>query len=97
MKRETIDFSERRSLREILTSPTAKMILRILGWILAGLAAAYLITLAAVVIFQPADRAFTRREEWIAIGLLALPALIIIGIAAARLLIRRKHRRSGED
>ena len=88
MKRKNRD--ERRSLREILATPTGKKVLRIIGWTLVGLSAVYLIILALVVIVQPADRAFTRTEEWITIGLLALPAVVILVIGLIRFLHRRK-------
>ena len=91
MKRN--EKEERRSLRELLATPAGKKVLRITGWTLAALAAVYLIVLALVVLLQPADRAFTRREEWITIGLLALPAVIILAIGLIRFL-RRKQRKS---
>ena len=91
MKRKNRD--ERRSLREILATPTGKKVLRIMGWTLEALAAVYLIILALVVILQPADRAFTRTEEWITIGLLALPAVVILIIGLIRFLSRRKRKK----
>ena len=91
MKRN--EKEERRSLRELLATPAGQKFLRITGWTLAALAAVYLIVLALVVLLQPADRAFTRREEWITIGLLALPAVIILAIGLIRFL-RRKQRKS---
>ena len=91
MKRN--EKEERRSLRELLATPAGQKFLRIAGWTLAALAAVYLIVLALVVLLQPADRAFTRREEWITIGLLALPAVIILAISLIRFL-RRKQRKS---
>lgn len=91
MKRN--EKEERRSLRELLATPVGKKVLRITGWTLTALAAVYLIVLALVVLLQPADRAFTRTEEWITIGLLALPAVIILAIGLIRFL-RRKQRKS---
>ncbi len=82
---------ERRSLRQILATPRAKKVLRVAGRVLAVLAAVYLVVLALVVILQPADRAFTRPEEWLVIGLLALPALVILAVALVRILRRKKH------
>lgn len=85
-------IEERRSLRELLATPTGKKVLRIAGWTLTGLAAVYLIVLALVVLLQPADRAFTRKEEWITIGLLALPAVIILAFGLVRFLRRRQRK-----
>lgn len=93
MKRKD-EPKERRTLREILSTPTAKKILRIIGWSLVALSVIYLIVLALVVIFQPADRAFVRKDEWIAIALLALPAVIIIIIGLIRFLQIRKHKKA---
>ena len=93
MKRKD-ELKERRTLREILSTPTAKKILRIIGWSLFILSVIYLIVLALVVILQPADRAFVRKDEWIAIALLALPAVIILIIGLIRFLQIRKDKKA---
>ena len=85
------DEKERRSLRHILSTPQAKKVLRIAGWTLTALAALYLVILALVILLQPADRAFVRKDEWIAIALLALPALVILLIGLFRFLHRKKE------
>ncbi len=84
---------ERRSLRELLATPAARHALRIAGWTLFGLSAVYLILLAVTVLFQPAGRRFTRPEEWLAIGLLALPALGILAAGGVALIRRRRRRK----
>ena len=81
---------ERRSLREILAAPAARKVLRIIGWTLTGLAAVWLIGLITVVLTQPADRAFTRPEEWIGIALLSAPAILVLLIALIRLILRHR-------
>lgn len=92
MRRKDKPEKERRTLRQILSTPRAKRIFGVIGWVLAGLSAIFLVTLALVVLTQPADRRFTRPEEWLAIGLLGLIPLVILIIGAVRLLRKRKRR-----
>ena len=82
---------ERRSLRQVLAGPRARRVLGILGWVLTGLSAVFLAGLALVVLAQPADRRFTRPEEWLTIGLLALIPLVIVILGVWRLLRRRRR------
>lgn len=82
---------ERRSLRQILSAPGTRKALRIIGLVLSALSAVWLILLTLAVILQPADRAFTRPEEWLVLALLALPAVLIL---AAFLILRLRRRQT---
>ncbi len=81
----------RRSLRQILSAPGTRKALRIIGLVLSALSAVWLILLTLAVILQPADRAFTRPEEWLVLALLALPAVLIL---AAFLILRLRRRQT---
>ncbi len=72
-------------LKVRLSSPGWKRFFRILRWVLGIASAALLVLLLVTVLTQPSDRSFSRPEEWLAIGLIALPAVFIL----LCLLIRR--------
>ena len=86
---------DRPTLRQRLSSPGWKRFFRIAGLTLVVAACALLLILIITVLTQPADRAFTRPGEWLVIGLIALPAVLILLIALiAGLRWRRKRARS---
>ena len=87
------EFKRRRrlTLRERLSTPRARRILAIAGIALVALSVIWLTVLAIVVFGQPADRAFTRTDEWITIAILALPAVAVL--VAAAIFARKKTRK----
>ncbi len=69
---------EKPPLKVRLASPGWKRFFRIALWVLRIAAAGVLVLLLITIVTQPADRAFTRPAEWLAIALIALPALLIL-------------------